>query len=303
MKKTLLRKSILAIAVLLILSLSLTITNTFLAQSAPGGNYLTVTISGQGTVELIDVKKSDLIATLTGEDAHPVKVAGIKSIQLQLTPAAGFYVSAFKVGDEYINTHNTLDYTLSPVPKGYTIEVSFSEEGAEIPVPLGSGVTVFPDIAVALTFNSASVDPGLDPTAQATEQIFADLLTLAAWDIETTVTDTDGVIQIAILWPGAVPLKIVLGDSYDAVFSDVNYDGVVNGDDVSDVAVVSKEGGPLAGNEHLDVNNDDKINEEDVRIVNSNQGPLTELIQDVDWWIEAGVLYIETEHFSIFRCR
>jgi hypothetical protein len=51
---------------------------------------------------------------------------------------------------------------------------------------------------------------------------------------------------------------------------------------------------------NYDINRDGVLDQNDVHTVNENKGAI---ITEVNFWVEGNILYIETDHFSIFRGR
>lgn len=88
----------------------------------------------------------------------------------------------------------------------------------------------------------------------------------------------------------------------DALCSDVNGDGVVNGDDVSDVAIGIKTtvSNGAEYNPQFDINRDGELTEDDVHLVNQYKGTT---LQSLTFSLVGNTLLIQTDHFSVFRCR
>ena len=124
------------------------------------------------------------------------------------------------------------------------------------------------------------------------------------WNITTNAADSDINITIAFKFDPsiAIPVAVYRAESADALYSDANMDGVVDGSDVSYVAQAIKttvssgaEYDPL-----LDIDRDGDLDEDDVHTVNDNKGAELSLLT---FSIEGNIIYIETDHFSVFRCR
>jgi hypothetical protein len=92
-------------------------------------------------------------------------------------------------------------------------------------------------------------------------------------------------------------LRLIRCDSTEAFRSDVNNDGDVNGQDVSEVANAVKK--DYWYNPIYDVNSDTFVDEHDVNIVNSNIGAVFEDITDgIDTTLN--MIWGTTNRFSIF---
>jgi hypothetical protein len=279
MKKESLSKVIASALLLLILTMSATATaasgkkNTITASAGPNG-----TIDPSGEVR---VKPGDP-QTFTFD------------------PYPGYHVSAIVVDGVYESSFAE-SYTFANIKGEYhTIAVSFSADG-EATVPKGSGVTIFVNPAVFLT-----LDVTASGVATGTEQSFPPGTSVAVWEIDTTA-GFDGEVIVALQYDDSgltedqeKSLRLIRGDSLDAVYSDVNNDLVVDGTDVSIVANANKLPDPEGPNLFLDVNNDGAVNEDDVHVVNGNIGTT---LKDITWNVNAtaNIIYGITDHFSLFR--
>ena len=212
---------------------------------------------------------------------------------------AGNHVSAIVVDGIYLNSF-TLSYTFYDVTADHTIEVYFSADGTAT-VPAGNAVTVFLASGVGLTLNST--DGGTATGEEETDYPVG--VAAVIWDItvdfipagEVNVTlhydDTD------LLIPEG-ELRLIRGDSLQAIRSDVNNDLVVDGTDVSIVANAVKQG--YWYDPFLDINNDGFVDEADVHIVNENKGTILEDITDgID--TDLNIIWGTTDQFSIFGVR
>jgi len=122
------------------------------------------------------------------------------------------------------------------------------------------------------------------------------------WNITTNATDVDTNVTIALQFESGTPIAVYRAESADALYSDVNMDGVVDGTDVSWVARGIKDT-VSSGAEYdplLDVDRDNDLDEDDVHTVNENRGAELTLLT---FNVVGNTVYIETDHFSIFRCR
>lgn len=208
-----------------------------------------------------------------------------------------YHISAIQVDSTYIGY--TEQYTFPDrITSNHTITVNFNDVGTA-EVPSAQDVTVFLDSIASLIFDSTN--GGL---AQGTELHIPEGSSIFLWDISTNAGDSDNSVTIAIQFDSSSlnPIAVYRAESADALYSDVNMDGIVDGTDVSLVAQGIKttvssgaEYDPL-----LDIDRDGDLDEDDVHTVNENKGAeLTLLTFNVD----GNTLYIETDQFSIFRCR
>jgi len=212
-------------------------------------------------------------------------------------PNSGNHVSAIKIDSDFIVS--ALSYTFNNVQKDWTIVVFFSADG-EAYVPAGTNVPVYLGGSVSLHFEStegggiatqASID--LPPLLVGTSLIL--------WDVTVGVS-FDGIVEIALPYSGTQTIQHVFrGDSLDALYSDVNGDGVVNGDDVSDVANAIKSLTPHGlYDANFDVDRNGVLDENDIHLVNEYKGTT---LQSLTFWVEGNILYIATYQLSILRGR
>jgi len=214
-------------------------------------------------------------------------------------PNSGNHVSAIKIDSDFIVS--ALSYTFNNVQKDWTIVVFFSADGeayvpagTNVPVDLGGGVSLhFVHTEGGGIATQASID--LPPLLVGTS--------LVLWDVCVEVS-FDGVVEIALPYLGTETIQhVFMGDSLDELYSDVNGDGVVDGDDVSDVANAIKSLTPHGlYDANFDVNRDGVLDENDVHLVNEYKGTT---LQSLTFWVEGNTLYIETYQLSpkVFRAR
>ena len=207
------------------------------------------------------------------------------------------HVSAIQVDGTFIPY--VLDYTFSNVQTDHTITVFFSVDG-EAYVPAGNNVPVYLGEDVSLNFVSTQGGG----TATQAEIPLLELLTetsLILWDINAGVS-FEGIVEITLPYIGfEIIQQVFTADSVDALYSDVNGDGVVDGNDVSDVAIAIRTLVPHGiYDADYDIDRNSVLDEEDVHTVNDNKGAI---IESLNFWIEGDTLFIETGHFSIFRGR
>jgi hypothetical protein len=214
------------------------------------------------------------------------------------TPDDGYHVSAIVVDGAYANSFAE-SYTFSGVTVDHTITVSFSEDGTAT-VPGGNDVTVFLDSKASLTLNAIT-----SGVATGTLLSFPNGTSVTVWDINMTAL-FDGKVLIALQYndigndTAEQELRLIRGDSIEALYSDVNNDLIVDGTDVSIVANAVKQAqwyNPL-----LDINNDGYVNEADIHLVNEYKGTT---LQDITYYVDTSnnIIYGLTDHFSIFRAR
>jgi len=218
------------------------------------------------------------------------------------TPDENNHVSAIQIDGAF--AAYTPSYTFSAVQADHSLVVYFSAEG-EAYVPVGSNVQVYPGNDVGLTF------PSIDASGTATQAeiiLLGDLAgtSLILWDVNVGATFS-GTVQVALPYSGAEIANMWTSDSLDALYADVDGNGVVNGADVSLVAIGIKTtvSSGAEYNAQFDINRDGELTEADVHIVNQNKGTV---LQNLNFWVEGNsidgyTLFIETDHFSIFRGR
>lgn len=212
------------------------------------------------------------------------------------------HVSAIQVDGSFIAY--TLSYTFNIVQDDHSIVVHFSADGQAY-VPVGSNVPVYLGNEVGLTF------PSIEASGTATQEEIILLGGLAGtslllWDVNVGATFS-GTVQVALPYSGASITNVWTSDSLDALYADVDGNGIVNGTDVSLVAIGIKTT-VSSGAEYdpqFDINRDGELTEADVHLVNEYKGTV---LQSLNHWVEGNLvdgytLFIETDHFSIFRGR
>ncbi len=238
-------------------------------------------------------------------------VAGNVYFEYGATPTFTFmpegdnYISSVAVNGGYLSSFAP-SYTFPSVTADQTLDVYFSLEGTAT-VPAGTDVTVFLNPSESLMFDNAA--GGGTTTVDDLEEITDyPVGTLAAgWIICADFTFSDQVLITLQYDPGDLTLeeqlnlRLIRGETLEAVRSDVNGDLVVNGDDVSEVANAVKH--PEWYNPLCDVNNDGVVNEDDVHIVNENKGAILKDITFGDVDTVNYIIYGITDEFSIFGVR
>ncbi len=199
-----------------------------------------------------------------------------ESQTFEFTPDEGNHVSAIVVDGVYLSSFAE-SYTFYNVTGDHTIEVSFSADGTAT-VPAGTAQNVFLATSVVLGFDST--DGG---TATGEEITYYPAGTIAvAWNI--TITFAFGNVTVTLhyddtgLLMNETDLRLIQGDSIEAILSDVNRDQLVDGTDVSIVANAVKQA--YWYDPFLDINNDGFVNEADILIVNAHKGTILKDITD-----------------------
>jgi hypothetical protein len=212
-------------------------------------------------------------------------------------PDSGNHVSAIKIDSDFIVS--ALSCTFNDVQKDWTIVVFFSADG-EAYVPAGTNVPVDLGGSVSLHFESTE---GGGTATQASIDLPPLLVgtSLILWDVSVGVS-FDGIVEIALPYLGTETIQHVFrSDSLDALYSDVNADGVVDGDDVSDVANAIQSLTPHGlYDANSDVDRNGVLDQNDIHLVNEYKGTT---LQSLTFWVEGNTLYIETDQLSIFRGR
>ncbi len=210
-------------------------------------------------------------------------------------PDTGNHVSAIVVDGVYLRSFSQ-NHTFYNVTNDHTIEVYFSSDGTAT-VPPGNDVTVFLASGAGLTFGDTE---GGTATAEAK---YYPVGGGTAWEINVTLIFTGEVIvtlrynDTGLSLTDEQNLRLIRGDSVEAIRSDVNNDLVVDGTDVSIVANAVKQGywyNPL-----LDINNDGFVDEVDVHIVNTNKGTMLDNITD-GINTDLNIIWGTTNQFSVF---
>lgn len=221
----------------------------------------------------------------------------------------GNHTSAIQV--DYAFEPYAQSYTFTNVQSSHNLTVYFSTDGQAY-IPQGSNVAVYLGDNVCLNFTSTG--GGTATQENILEQLNATVQpsSLILWNIglvvEVPLTD-----NVTITLPYTLDenhpniTAIFTSDSVDALYSDVNGDGKVNGDDVSDVANIIKT---LVGQQIYDplydIDRNGILDQNDVHMVNDNKGAIVEELQFDPIYDSNGILIgylVYTGHFSIFRGR
>lgn len=239
--------------------------------------------------------------TITPDGDVPVKHGTNQSFEFNPTSST-YHVSSIIVDGSFIPSY-TNTYTFTNVTSDHTIHVIFSEEG-KATVPAGTDVSVFLGAGVGITF--ADTDGGV---ATGESEDFPAGSSVVVWELNYTASFSGGA-TIALSYDDTnltlvqeQNLRLYSGESLEALYSDVNGDLIVDGEDVSIVAnAVNTNQQPNWYDPLLDINNDGFVDKEDIHVVNSYKGTLIEDITDyVD--TDLNIIYGTTSHFTLFRCR
>ena len=300
MKNLLSKKSIVALALFLLLSLNAIAGITVLVVAGPVKDP-TVYVNGSGLVELTwKSGKSEIYGddTFVNFDAI-VNLGGLDTVTI--TPSRGWHIDVVLfdgipqiIGDED-------GFSIVDVNAKRVVSVTFVENGGVDDVDLGFNATANPDPDVGLIFDDVLAEGfayayviGLQQLGQVGE----------SWDIQTTAAFDKNitiflVCNITDLPPGLDPYDLALWRT-EVVLGDVNLDGKVDGTDVSIIANVNP-GVPV--DPRLDLNNDTVVNDEDVTIASHNIG-LESVWELLESWVlvEDGLVFVYgvTEHLSIY---
>ncbi len=268
------------------------------ATFASNGYRLYLNVVGHGSV--------------TVSDEQDYYVAG-ESVTLTFTPDNYelYHLSSVIDNGAYadlVQTDFTYSYDITFYEDHY-VTVRFDETGTAT-VPAGNGVTVFLSYNGSLTFTNSGTggfaSGGSIPSPNGTSVFL--------WEIDTTVEFGSDYVLITLKNEGDPPSLVYTADSADQLYSDVNGDGVVSQDDMVEVAVAISTNGRNYIAEY-DVNRDGKLSQQDIATVKKYLGTSLTLIPYVaysefpssnyaaQWTYFDNLIFIQTDHFSIFRGR
>lgn len=200
-------------------------------------------------------------------------------------------------------------YTFEPVYEDHSIDVYFSLDGQaiipsgadDVPISLGDGVK--------LTFES--LDEGGTAIQNNLLVQYPDLQfsSLILWTVGTNFGIVDTVTIVLPLPEGVdVITSVIMApdtvDGLNALYSDVDEDGEVTQADVNEVAIAISTIANPNGRGYdpaYDVNRDGSLDQADIAMVHDYVG--TDYLQIPKFWVVGDTLFIETDHFSIFRGR
>jgi len=291
-------KSIAVIALVMLLSLSAVASITILANAAPEKDP-NVFVTGEGSVRL--TWKSGKSQTYSS-DAY-ANFGGLDTVTI--IPNYGWiYIAAVEIDGISQIIEDEDGFTLINIQAKENISATFEENSGVDDVDTGLDVMAYPYSDVRLIFGNVS-EAG-EASAYAIEWA---QYPLQIWNIQTTayfLGDVEVILVLSlteVLDAGLVPenLKLWRTEVWLAR-ADVNYDGVVDGTDVSIVANANPSEDPNWL--RLDQNYDGVIDDEDVNIVNNYIGETVweELFTEVFVDEPNDLVYVhgETDHFSIF---
>ena len=213
-----------------------------------------------------------------------------------------YHISSIIVDGSFL-TSVVSSYTFEKVSANHTISVIFSKNG-EAFVPQGTSVSVFIGEGAGITF--ANTEGGI---ATGEPEDFPENTSVIVWELNYTAAFSGGA-QIALSYDDTgltyeqeFNLTLISGESLEALYSDVNGDLIVDGQDVSIIAnAVNTNTQPDWYDPFLDINNDGEVDKEDIFVVNSYKGTILENIKDYVDTVN-NIIYGTTSHFSVFRCR
>lgn len=298
MKFQLFKESIVAIALVILLSLH-AFADTTVLVSAAAIKYPTVCVNGSGSVEL--TWKSGKSQTYSS-DAYP-NLGGLDTVII--VPDHGWHIDAIVIDGKPQNILDDDEFSLVSVQARNMISATFLENDGIDDVETGPNVEAYPYPNVGLIFDNVLVNGfahaytiGLQPPDAKGE----------FWDIQTNAVFDQSVIVILALsltdLGGFDPTALkLLRTDVELARADVNSDGKVNGTDVSIVANAnpSKPGDPKY-NARLDLDGNGVIDDEDVNIVNNYIGESVWEDITLRVVVENRLVYVYglTDHFSIF---
>ena len=261
------------------------------------------------TVKVDSEDSDDYVETTIGNTLYTINVAdGFVNITgviagdtpvFDFEPDTGNHVSVFQVNDGF--EPSTLGYTFDPIYADQQITVYFSLDGqANIP-DLASGVPISLGGDVSLNFG-AITNGG---TAFQREIVLdGDLsgTSLILWNVTVNGVEFDGA-TIALPYTGKKPDIVFTSNDLDALYCDVDGDGKVTNADVNAVAIaLSTNGRTYDKLAMYDVTRDGALTSADIQLVQDYRGTV---LESLDFYFDqdAGILYIYTGHFTIFRGR
>ncbi len=306
MKILLSKGSIAKIALLMLLSLNAFAGMTILVH-APRIKDPTVFIYGSGSVEL--TWKSGKSETYSSNAS--ANLGGLNTVTF--IPTRGWHIANVSIDGVSQEILDEDGFSLTGVKIRNLIEVTFAANAGEDEVEQGSNVESYPTPEVFLIFNNVLTSGSAYAYTYSGVEIYIppDAQT-ETWDVTTDAIFDPGVTVILVVSLGSPPwdfdpLDLTLLTAEDEVArADVNLDGVVDGDDVSDVANANpSQEGDLDYDPRLNQNDDNAIDDTDVNIVNNYNGLSVwkDITQQVV--IEGNFAYVYgvTDDLSIFLGR
>jgi len=296
MKILLFKESMATIILMMLLSLSAIAGMTTLVNASTAIKDPTVYINGSGSIEITwksgksQTYSSNAYANFGGLDI------------ITISPSRGWHIDTVLVDGNLQEILDEDGFSLIDIQAKRMISVTFMENGGIDDVGTGSNVGTYPDPDVGLIFDDVLASGfayayiiGLWHPDQISE----------SWDIQTTATFYPDVTvylvcNLADLPYGFDPYDLTLWRT-EVVLGDVNLDGKVDGTDESIIANANPS--DPAADPRLDLNNDGKIDDEDVTICSHNIGEES-VWQLLESWVfldnDLVYVYGVTDHLSIF---
>jgi hypothetical protein len=293
------RKSKVTIAVLMLLSLYACASMTILVNAATAIKDPTVYVNGEGSVEI--TWKSGKSQTFSS--TAYASLGGVDTVAF--IPDHGWHIDAVLIDGNLQEILDEDGFRLIDVRIKNMISVTFLENGGVDDVELGTSVEAYPDPYVALIFDNVLVNgfvyaytTGLQPPDAKGE----------SWDVQTDAVFDQSVIVILVLnladLGGSDPTALrMLRTENELARADVNFDGMVDGTDVSIVANANPSAlGDPTYDPILDLNDNGVIDDEDVNIVNNYIGESVWEDITLQVVVDDDLVYVYgiTDHFSIF---
>ena len=221
-------------------------------------------------------------------------------LDLWLNPIDDNHVSGISIDGVFSPLTNPI--SLLNIKKNYYIQVFFSQDGYAF-VPAGLNVATYFTQGASLQFNETT---GAEEPASGLSLVFPTGWAIFLWDINTEAIDLiDGNVTIALEFTGDEPTAVYRSESEEALYCDVNNDGIVDSTDNSLVAIAIKayKDGSKNGKEAdplYDTNRDGDLTQEDLHLIHDYYGTIFDYLE---FTIVGNTIYVETDHFSIFRGR
>ena len=307
MKILISKGSIAKIALLMLLSLNAFAGMTILVR-APRIKDPTVFIYGSGSVEL--TWKSGKSETYSSNAS--ANLGGLNTVTF--IPTRGWHIDAVSIDGVSQEILDEDWFSLTDVKIRNLINATFAANAGEDDVETGSNVESYPTPEVFLIFNNVLASGWAYAfTYSGVEIYIPPNLQGEPWDVTTTAIFDPGVtvilvVSLASLPAGFDPLDLrLLSAEVEVARADVTIDGVVDGDDVSNVANAnpSQKNDPDSKYDpRLDQNGDDAIDNTDVNIVNNYIGLSVweDITQQVVVKGDFAYVYGVTDTLSIFGC-
>jgi hypothetical protein len=230
-------------------------------------------------------------------------VNGGADLDFEFDADPGYHISAIYIldseGGEYSAPVESLQ--LLSIDDNYDILVFFSQDGYAY-VPSGTNVATYFTEGASLRFDETS---GTTELASGFSLVYPEGWAVFMWNIDTSATDEDGNVTIALEFTGEAPIAVYRSESAEALYCDVNNDGIVDAKDNSLVAIAIKTYAEGSNNGKIvdplyDTNGDGDLTQEDLSLIHQYYGTTFDYLE---FTIIGNIIEIETDHFSIFRGR